>query len=218
MKLMFVETRLAKRVTLPKKIIDLLPRRIGLFMTLQLIDSLDNIKKSIESTGRKAKIFKTKHTKYPGQIYGCNLEKLTGVDAFVYIGDGLFHPKALALGNTVPVFVYDPFSKKHLVLTKEDMEEELRRQKAAYAAFLSRKNIGVLMTTKHGQSYPSLALSIRKKYPDKEFYFVAFDTIDLNALADFNFVDVWVNTACPRLGWDDTKRIGKPMVDLMTVL
>jgi len=44
------------------------------------------------------------------------------------------------------------------------------------------------------------------------------DTINFDALEDFPFVDVWVNTACPRIGWDDTKRARKLMVDLGSVL
>ncbi|MFH2019997.1 MAG: diphthamide synthesis protein [archaeon] len=218
MKVLFIETRYKSKIKLPKKIIEKLPRKIGLFFTAQLLSNLESVKKEIEKTGREVKLFKTKHTKYLGQIYGCNLEKFSGVDAFLYIGDGLFHPKALVLGNNVPVHIYNPTTHEYLVLTKESMKDELRRQKAGYAMFLTKSSIGVLISTKMGQSYLPLSMNLKTKYPDKKFYFIVYDTIDVNSLQDFPFIEVWVNTACPRIGWDDTKRIGKPMVDIGTVL
>ncbi len=218
MKFMFVETKYKGKISVPKKVIEKLPRKIGLFFTIQFIDSLQSVKKDIEDSGREVKLMKGKHTKYKGQIYGCNLEKFPGVDAYLYVGDGLFHPKALVLGNDKPVHIWDSLNKKYSVVTKKLMKSEIKRQKAAYSNFLMSKKIGVLVSTKPGQSYFKHALKLKKKYPDKEFYYVAMNTIKFDNLEDFNFVQVWVNTACPRIGWDDTKRISKPMVDLGTVL
>jgi diphthamide biosynthesis enzyme Dph1/Dph2-like protein len=215
MKFLFVETKYKGKVKLPQKVINKLPNTVTLFFTVQFIDSLKNVRKQIESSGRKVIITKGKHTKYKGQMYGCNLEKFPG-DAFLYIGDGLFHPKALVLNNK-PVHVWDPINKKYSLYSKKLMEKEIQRQKAAYTAFLSKNKIGVLVSTKSGQSYYKQAIKLKEKYPDKEFYYIAFDTIDFKELDNFPFIQVWVNSACPRIGWDDTKRISKPMVDLGTI-
>ncbi|NTV24196.1 MAG: hypothetical protein HGA85_07575 [Nanoarchaeota archaeon] len=218
MKIIYAETRYIGNISVPEGVIAKLPEKVILFMTLQFIGSLDSCKRSIEDTGRKVIITKGKHTKYIGQIYGCNLEHFAGADAYLYIGDGLFHPKALMLGNNLPVHVYNPINDEYKVYTRRFMESELSRQKAAYAKFLSSGKIGVILSTKMGQSYPKLALRLKDKYPDKTFFYIVFDTVNLDSLEDFNFIQVWVNTACPRLGWDDTKRITRPMVDLGTVL
>ncbi len=218
MKTMFVETKYKGKIKVPKKVIDKLPDTVGLFFTIQFIDSLEDVKKDIEKTNRKVKLMKGKHTKYLGQIYGCNLEKFPGVDAYLYIGDGLFHPKALVLGNDKPVHIWDPINKKYSVVTKKLMEKEITRQKAAYSIFLMSKKIGVLISTKPGQSYFKQALKLKTKYKDKEFYYIVMNTINFDSLEDFPFIEVWVNTACPRIGWDDTKRTTKPMLDLGSVL
>jgi 2-(3-amino-3-carboxypropyl)histidine synthase len=218
MKVFFAETRYSEKVDVPLKIINKLPKTIGLFFTLQFIDSLEQIKKSIENTGRKVVVFKTKHTKYPGQIYGCNLEKFEGVDAFLYVGDGLFHPKALCLGNNLPIHIWNPIASEYSIVDKKLMKTELLRQKISYSKFLMARKIGVLISTKPGQSYFKYAQKLKDKYPDKKFFFIAMDTITFDSLEDFNFVECWINTACPRLGWDDTKRSNKPLVDLGTVL
>ncbi len=218
MKLMFVETKYKGKIKLPRKVIDKLPDTVGLFFTIQFIDSLEDVKKDIEKTGRIVKLMKGKHTKYKGQIYGCNLEKFSGVDAFLYIGDGLFHPKALVLGNNKKVHIWDPINKKYSVVTKKLIETEIKRQKAAYTKFLMSKKIGVLVSTKPGQSYFKQALKLKQKYKDKEFYYIAMNTINFDSLEDFPFIEVWINTACPRIGWDDTKRTTRPMLDLGSVL
>jgi len=218
MKLMFVETKYKGKIKLPRKVIDKLPDTVGLFFTIQFIDSLEDVKKDIEKTGRIVKLMKGKHTKYKGQIYGCNLEKFSGVDTFLYIGDGLFHPKALVLGNNKKVHIWDPINKKYSVVTKKLIETEIKRQKAAYTKFLMSKKIGVLVSTKPGQSYFKQALKLKQKYKDKEFYYIAMNTINFDSLEDFPFIEVWINTACPRIGWDDTKRTTRPMLDLGSVL
>jgi len=218
MKTLFIETKFVGKITVPDKVIEKLPKAIALFFTIQFIDSLPDVKKKIEKTGRTVKLMKGKHTKHLGQIYGCNLEKFPGVDAFLYVGDGLFHPKALVLGNDKPVHVWNPIKEKYDVLDKSLMEKELKRQKAAYSLFLMKKKIGVLVTTKPGQMYFNYALKLKEKYPDKEFYYVIMDTLDFSSLEDFPFVEVWVNTACPRIGFDDTKRTSKPMLDIGSVM
>jgi 2-(3-amino-3-carboxypropyl)histidine synthase len=218
MKFLFIETKYDKKIKVPDFVIEKLPDTIGLFFTIQYIDSLDDVKADIEKTGRNVVVMKGKHTKHQGQIYGCNLEKFDGVQGFLYVGDGLFHPKALALGNDLPIHIWNQETQEYSLVDRKLVEEEIKRQKAAYVKFLHAKKIGVLISTKPGQSYFEYALKLKKKYADKKFYYIAMDTINFDSLEDFNFIEVWVNTACPRIGFDDTKRTKKPMVDLGSVL
>ena len=39
---------------------------------------------------------------------------------------------------------------------------------------------------------------------DKNYFLFAVDTVDQQRLIDFNFIDIWVNTACNRIS--DRKR------------
>jgi len=43
---------------------------------------------------------------------------------------------------------------------------------------------------------------LKKKYEDKKFYTFIAETIDLNQLENFPFIECWVNTACPRIAED----------------
>ncbi len=215
MKISYIEAKYEKDISLPEDIIKKLPQKTGIFTTLQFIDSLPEIKKQIERAGKKALIFKTTHTKNPGQIYGCNMDKFPGADGFLYIGDGFFHPKAIIIGNNKPVHSYNPISGEYKLYTRKDVQKDFLRQKAAFSVFMTKKNIGVLVSTKLGQSYPALAFKLEKDFPDKNFYYIAFDTVDLKRINDFPFIEAIVNTACPRIGWDD--RADKPMVDMQTI-
>jgi 2-(3-amino-3-carboxypropyl)histidine synthase len=224
MKIVHIEARLKGKVELPGKVIEFLPEKIIVFTTVQLLDSLPGIMKQLEAAGKKPIIVKVKHTRHEGQLLGCNIENYSDYtkedfDAFLYVGDGLFHPKALAWKNNgKKVFAYDPFTQKFSEIKEEDVEQIKKRQKAALAKFYSSKKIGVLVTTKPGQHNLKIARELKGHYPGKEFFFFVDNTFDFNSLEDFPFIDAWVNTACPRLGLDDSVRTAKPIVNIDEVL
>ena len=106
MKYHFIETKYEKTFTLPINFIEKLPKNIGLFTTVQFIDSIEKIKEQIEKSGREVYTRESINYYYKGkrtqnyQLLGCNTEKLDDkVDAYIYIGDGVFHPRILAFNN-----------------------------------------------------------------------------------------------------------------------
>ncbi|MBN1503245.1 diphthamide synthesis protein [Candidatus Woesearchaeota archaeon] len=214
MKTLFIEAKYKGKVKLPIKLVKQLPKTIGLFAAVQFIDSLKDIKKQLEKSDKRVKLFKTKHTKYPGQLLGCSIEQFSGVDAFLYIGDGLFHPKALVMKNNKPVYVYNPLNKSVKTITRRDIDRLLKKQKGAYLRFLESKEIGVLISIKPGQNQLKRALKLKEAYPDKNFYFLVFDTVDFSQLENFPFIECFINTACPRIGLDDSSKIKKPILNI----
>jgi len=223
MKVVHIEARLKKIVELPKSFIDKLPEKVAIFTTIQFMNSLEPIMKQINDSGREALVFKTGHTRHHGQILGCNVQKAEDYakedfDAFVYVGDGLFHPKALLWKNEdMTVYAFDPFTEKEYIVDKEDMKKIIGKHKGALATFYASTKVGVLVTTKPGQMLLKRAQELKDEYPEKEFYYFIDNTIDFNSLEDFPFIDVWVNTACPRIGFDDSIKISKPIINMEEV-
>lgn len=224
MKIVHIEARLKETVILPESFIVKLPKKIALFTTIQFMNSVESMLKQINDSGREAYIFKTGHTRHKGQILGCNVQNYNEYsegkefDAFVYVGDGLFHPKALLWKNEdKKVYAYDPFGDKHTVVDKEDMIRIKKQHAAALSIFLMSNKIGVIITTKPGQMLLKRALELREEYPEKEFYYFVDNTIDFNSLEDFPFIECWVNTACPRIGFDDSIKISKPIINMEEV-
>ncbi|PLW80673.1 hypothetical protein C0585_01380 [Candidatus Woesearchaeota archaeon] len=211
MKTVFFESKDDMEIIIPKDLIKVLPKKIIMFTTVQHVDQIESMKNQLEDI--EVKTIKLSHTKHPGQILGCSIRKIEeNCDAFLYIGDGEFHPKALVLKNDKPVYSYNPYSKDFKSF--EDADNLKKRQKAGLVKFHSSKEIGVLITLKPGQNRMKKAKELKELYPDKNFYFLMADTFDFGSLEDFNFLECFVNTACPRIGYDDNIKIFKPVVNI----
>ncbi len=215
MKLHFIPVRYKKKVVLPAALVAALPTRLILFTTIQYHDQLDEWKRTLASAGKEVHTFRPKHAVAEGHLLGCGIEHwAVDAEAFLYVGDGLFHPKALVIKNELPVFCYDPKREDWERMQDADIELAKKKQRAALSTFLMAKKVGVLITTKHGQQRLEMALTLRKKYPEKEFTFLLGDTLDWDSLEDFPFLECFVNTMCPRIGLDDTNKLRKPVLDI----
>ena len=214
MKVEFIEARYNEKVVLPIVLIKRLPKELALFTTVQFIESIDSIKKQLEKEGIKVKLYKVKHTQYKGQLLGCSIEKFNSSN-FLYIGDGQFHPKALLLKNPkAKVFVFNPMNKKFSIINEKEIILWLKRKKGALLRFMTSSEVGILISTKPGQNNMNEALKLKKKFPEKNLYFFVFDTLNFEELENFPFVECFVNTACPRIAYDDTNKIRKPVLNL----
>jgi len=196
MKTLFIEAKYQGKIKINKKDIAKLPNKIGLAATVQFIGKINELKK----------LLKTKKIFSAGQILGCNISKANKiknkVDAFLYLGTGHFHAIALGLLGK-DVYILNPFDGIITKLDKKEIINYKKRKKTAMLKFLNADNVGVLISTKPGQSYDIKKLySLERKYPKKKFYFFVADTIDINQFENFNFIQAWINTACPRLEED----------------
>ena len=202
MQRVFIETKYTGNLILPKSLIEQLPEKIALALPVQFLDFLEPIKKQLQDSGKEVLLFKSKHGKYPGQVLGCAVEKFVGdYTAFLYIGDGKFHPTALLYENEKEVYCYNPFNDQIEILDSSYVEKVQKRKKGQLAKFLSFDNIGILVTSKSGQNRSKKAEELREKLEkaDKKAFVFMADEIDFNSLENFNFIDVWINTACPRI-------------------
>ncbi len=201
MKTMFVHAKVDIDLKLPEEEIKKLPKKIGLVTTIQHLHKLNEVKKQFKSA-----IF-------AGQVLGCRADtaKLVAdkVDAFLYIGTGVFHPIEVAMKTKKQVFCWNPISKKLSVLDESQLREYENTKKRNITKFLHAKKVGILITIKTGQNDNKInsysadlkmkrALELKSR-GDKEYYLFAFETLDLNHLENFPFIDCWVNTACPRI-------------------
>lgn len=217
MKTIFIEARYIGDIDFSKIDTNKLPRKVAVFTTVQYLDFLPKLKKHLEKLGKEVLSYKPLHSKYDGQILGCS-GAFFSADAFLYIGDGFFHPSALAIKNKKPVFIFDPISGSFSQLPKNESERFEKRRKIGILKFHSSDEIGLLVSTKPGQGNLKIAEKVRKKYPEKSFYVLLFDTLDFTQLSNFPFVECFVNTACKRLSYDDFKSFPRPVVDAEEIL
>ncbi len=203
MKKIFIETKYKGKIDLPKELIEELPQKIVVCSTVQFSNQLNEIKSKLVAYKKTVYLFSSVHGRHVGQILGCDRFKVMGeIDGFLYIGDGKFHPKAL-LVNEKPVFCYNPFSNKWDRLGRKEWEEIKLKKKIALMKFHSSTKIGIIVSTKEKQNNiqgPIEKLKEKLESDGKEVYLFLCD--EVKDLENFNFIECWINTACPRISDD----------------
>ena len=219
MKIIMIEGRYKGEIDMSNLDVRILPKNIGLVTTVQFLDFIDDVKTYLEANGINAFIDKI-NQRYEGQLLGCDVSgayKLKqNVDAFLYIGTGVFHPLGVALSIEKDVFCYDPINATLSKIDRKEIEKHNAKRNAAYLKFLEANEIGILVSLKPGQNNFRKAIELKKHLKDKNCYIFVFDTLDFNQIENFPFVQCWVNTACSRI-LDDYEKFPKPLADLSDI-
>lgn len=219
MRSVFIEARSTLAVVLPEALLQQLPSRVALAAVIQFMDSFESVKKQIENEGKVVISISGKHAKYKGQMLGCDLSELpVDFDAYLLIGDGLFHPRALVLRSKKPVYVYNPMTEEYTLMTQNDVETILRKHKVAMTKYYHAQKVGLLVSTKPGQSNLKGALAFKESCKDKQVYVFLSNTLSFPELDQFPFIDCFINTMCPRIALDDQIRSEKPLINLDDVV
>lgn len=221
MRAVFIEVKAKAKqedFLLPKKELDKLPTSICFATTVQFRAGIDAIKKQLEDSGRICVLFEGRHTKHPGQMLGCDVDKDTDIsaDCFLYMGDGIFHPNALLFNTTKDLFLYNPITKEFNKADRIILQRVVNKRKAAYLKYLAADNIGIIVTVKPGQQHLKRAMTMKERLAEKgknAFVFIC-DSLDFNELENFPFIDAWINTACPRIAYEDYLKFTKPVLNM----
>lgn len=173
-----------------------MPKKIGIVTSIQFAHRIPDIVKQIQGAVEG------------GQVLGCNAAMAgkinSQVDAFLFVGSGAFHPINVALHTKKPVYCYNPYTNDFKLTDPKEIESYEKSRKGSVLKFLNAKCVGLIVSTKIGQTNLKRALQLKKK-GDREYYIFVCDTLDFRWMEDFNFIDCWVNTACPRI---DDQRSG----------
>ncbi len=210
MRTLFIPARSTIEIEIDDTVLQRLPQVVAVVSTVQYLHVLEGLKKRLLKLGKKVISLRCTHCPEDGQVLGCTSfkeDEIAEVEAILYVGTGKFHPKALGLRSGKIVHTYNPISKAHDVLREEDITHLRRKEKAALVMFHSAKKIGVLFTTKPGQSRVQFSIErvgeLEQAYPDKEFFVLVDNTFTPQALEDFTFINCFVNTACPNVTFDE---------------
>jgi 2-(3-amino-3-carboxypropyl)histidine synthase len=143
-----------------------------------------------------------------GQVLGCNFAaaKTTGADEILFVGTGLFHPIGIALATHARVIALDP-----LTGTAQEVNSDalMRRRFAVMEKARGAKTVGIIVSTKSGQQRMELARRLASLSP--EAVIVTMREVNPDELLNLGFT-CYVNTACPRLAYDDQVRFPVPVL------
>lgn len=210
MKTLFIEAKYSGKINLNKIPINKLPNKIGLVSSVQFVDYLQKIKNHLKKNKKKIFLEKGKQ-KYKGQILGCDItsaEKIKKkIDSFLYIGDGRFHPLGVALKTNKKVYTFNPIGNVFSEINEKEIQKIKKNKKIKLIKFLSSDTVGILVSLKPKQFNLKKALEVKKRFKDKNFNIFLFDTLNINDLENFPFIQSWINTACPRISDEKTNII-----------
>ena len=189
---------------------------VGIVASVQHVNHVNEVKYLFEKRGITALIgHGDSRVKYPGQVLGCNFSAARAidmdVDCFVLLGTGVFHGVGVRITTGKKTYVLDPFSN-----TVNDVEAEadriMRQRFGAIALTEQAERFGIIISDKIGQKRERLAMTLKSMIESAGFEALL---IYANGVVPENFyydVDAYVNTACPRITYDDYLRFRKPVL------
>lgn len=191
---------------------------IGLISTVQHTHNLEKAKGFLEARGKVAKIAPAqRRMKKAGQVLGCDYSSVKAlreeVEAFLFIGGGNFHPLGAAAAAEKPLIAADPYTGEARDMT-ELASRLMKRRRGQMAKAWHAERFGIIVGGKIGQSNPRLAETLKKRLEahGKVVQLLCVREVTAEALENLPGLDAYVNTACPRIGWDDPQRYPKPIL------
>lgn len=165
--------------------------KIGLVAAVQYVHTLEEVQKHVPDSI------------IAGQVLGCNAEQpykvRDKVDAFLYLGSGRFHPIAVAMITKKPTYIANPITNEFSEISQKEIDDYQKKKKGKQLMFLSAKKVGILVSMKPIQQLYQKALELKNKLKDKESFIFVTNTFDASQFENFNDIDCWINTACPRI-------------------
>ncbi len=193
-----------------------LPRSIGLVASVQHLDLLPRLEQALRAQGYDPKIGRgDRRLAYAGQALGCNYtgaeQVASGVDGFLFVGTGRFHPLGLAFAVDRPVWAIDP--RRGVLEAPLDRGALVRRRQLLVASVRDAERWGIVVSTFVGQnrSPTARALQARAELHGKRAEILLAQRLDPSDLLGRD-LEAYVNTACPRIALDDSANYPKPML------
>ncbi|MDD5253766.1 MAG: diphthamide synthesis protein [Candidatus Nanoarchaeia archaeon] len=189
MKKLFIESKSNEDISEVLKKVKI-SGRIGLASSIQFLNKLPEAKKYL------------KKSVIAGQVLGCNAslcKKIKNkVDCFLYIGSGEFHPIRIAVETNKPIYIANPITNEFSKLDASVVETNIRMKRAKLSRFYSAEKIGVIFSLKPGQNKLNELHKILNRIKKESYIFIA-DNINPGEFENFQDIELWINTACPRI-------------------
>ncbi|KAF1073495.1 diphthamide biosynthesis enzyme Dph2 [Methanogenium sp. MK-MG] len=182
---------------------------VGLVTTVQHAHLTDAVAAVLEGRGFTIVVGEgNARTPCRGQVLGCSYAtaRAAGTSQFLYIGTGVFHAIGVGLATGARVVALDPYTG-----TAEEVDSSrlLRRRFAQIEKARQAKTLGIILSTKTGQRRESLARHLASLSPVADI--ICMQEVSPDSLLNLGY-ECYVNTACPRLAYDDQVRFPVPVL------
>lgn len=188
-------------------------KRITLISTAQYVHKLKEVADWLKKRGYEVEIGKgSGRVHYPGQVLGCNYSavKKTKADAIVFIGDGLFHAIGAAIYTKKRVYAYNPLSKAFQEVNADNF---IKKRYFTVSKCVGKGKVGIIVSSKPGQRRMGLARRLKEEASKGglKAHIIFLNNLRAEELLNLPY-DYYVNTACPRISYDDAERFERPVI------
>jgi len=183
--------------------------RVGLVTTVQHVHLLAAVAEVLRGAGFDPVVTGgSGRTPHPGQVLGCSFRaaRETGAGEILFVGTGLFHPLGVQLATGARVVALDPYTGE---VSEVSADRFLRQRFGLIERARDAERIGVIVSSKSGQQ--RLELARRLAGLSDRAVLVMMREVTPEGLLDLG-CDAYVNTACPRLAYDDQARFPVPVL------
>ena len=184
-------------------------KTVCLVTTVQHVNRVPELVTFLQSQGIDARVGAgSTRTPFRGQVLGCNFAaaKVPGADEILFVGTGIFHAIGIAIATRKRVIALDPLTG---IAQDVNGEALLRRRFAVMEKARKAKTVGIILSTKSGQQRMALAHRLLSLSPHTTI--VTMREVSPDELLNLGFA-CYVNTACPRLAYDDQVRFPVPVL------
>ena len=184
-------------------------KTVGLVTTVQHIHLIPAMEAFLREHGIDVRVADG-GTRAPnrGQVLGCSFAaaRATHAPEILFVGTGVFHPIGIALSTGARVIALDPLTG---IAQEVSGDALLRRRFAVMEKARDADSIAIIVSSKSGQERMALAQRLSSLSP--KAVIVTMREVSPDELLNLGFA-CYVNTACPRLAYDDQVRFPAPVL------
>lgn len=183
-------------------------KKISLVTNSQYLQSVQKVKEIFEFHGYEVIIGKGKGHLNDAQVFGCEFypvhDTIDQVDAYLFLGQSMFHSASIAIVTQKPTYMLDPYFNEYSEVS--DIAQKLEK-KALLSIYKAQdaKTIGIIIGLKEGQFANIKALELKRllEHEGKKILLIAMTEITDERLLSFQDIDAFIQVACPRIGTDN---------------
>jgi 2-(3-amino-3-carboxypropyl)histidine synthase len=196
-------------------------RNISLVTSSQHLCAIHRVKEIFEEQGYNVIIGSGKGQLNEAQVFGCEFypayDVRDSVDAYIFLGQSVFHSAGIAIATQKPTFMLDPYFEEFSDVS--DIANKLQKKTilSVYKS-LDANSIGIIIGIKEGQFAHLKALNLKKTFENlgKSVQLIVMNDITDERIRIFTGIDVFVQVACPRISTDN--HFHKPMLSVPQAL
>src|SRR5919107_6430379 len=196
-------------------------RTLSLLTDSQHLSQITTVKKIFEDYGYDIIIGRGKGQLNDAQVFGCEFYPAhymqNRVDAYIFLGQSMFHSASIAMSTEKPTYMLDPYFEEYTQVNEFAQGMQKKAILSIYKA-LDAEKIGIIIGLKEGQFAHLRAIELKKEFEilGKRVQMIALTEITEERIQNFKGIDAFVQVACPRLGTDN--HFKKPVLSVPQAL